>query len=436
MKKYCSLAFCAFVFWGCSTSENTKIADLQRPQDATLYVKNQVVEDDPKLLESLKNEYLKKFFAPFNGMQPNLDTQEVFWIQGSLKKNFGYSENLKKHTEEFSNSLLDQMQIDLYPSIAQKAIIIKDSDVRAVPTLKPRYSKEDGYPFDRWQNSLIFYGTPVLITHYDKTKRFAHIQTEFVYGWVEVSNLALVGDEQAKMLSQSKNFVMPKDDSLMLYDKNQNFLTQARVGKIFILSSKDSVLGFVRASNGKLRVENVKINPQDFVEFPQPFSQEAVAGYINDLVGQKYGWGGMYESRDCSAFIRDIYANFGLYLPRNSFAQAQYGTHQIKLDGLSLEEKEKMIIKNAAPFGSILWLKGHIMLYLGTDKEGRVMVAHSAWSVQTKDIFSKQEHKLGGVVITTLTPANEHNGIWVKGKTLGDRVGIENNLFNQMRSMK
>ncbi|RAX51701.1 SH3 domain-containing protein [Helicobacter sp. 10-6591] len=45
----------------------------------------------------------------------------------------------------------------------------------------PKFSKKTGYPFDRWQNSLIFAGTPVLITHFDTSLRFAHIQAGFVF---------------------------------------------------------------------------------------------------------------------------------------------------------------------------------------------------------------------------------------------------------------
>lgn len=415
--------------WGCKSVQKDSIADLAKPQDAMLYVQNTQNEQSNETLETLKKQYLKHFFAPFIDLSPNPNLAEVFWIQNSLKKSFGFGENLKANSPQMTQKILEDMQIEKYPSVVQKAIIIKDANVRAVPSLKPMFSKPNGYPFDRWQNSLIFYGTPVLVTHYDVSKRFAHIQTDFVYGWVEVSDLAFLHPAQVQEILKIKHFVMPNSDEGALLDKNQRYITQKRIGKLFMLDEDKRMLVFKRNSSGDLKIEKLKINLDDFHAFPQAFSQTATAEYINLLMGQKYGWGGMYENRDCSAFIRDILGNFGLYLPRNSFAQAQLGTHQIKLDDLALKEKEKMITQNASPFASVIWLKGHIMLYIGKDKEGNVMVAHSGWSVKSEDIFGQKEHKLGGVVITSLKPADESNGIFFKSPTLGDRSRIVNNFY-------
>lgn len=429
MKKYFSFFCFLFLLWGCKSVQKDEIADLNKPQDAIFYAHKAEDEQSSEAIAMLKKQYLEHFFAPFIDLSPNPNLSEVFWIQSSLKKSSGFGENLEPNSPQFTQKILEDMQIEQYPSSSQKAIVIKDTNVRAVPSLKPVFSKANGYPFDRWQNSLIFYGTPVLITHYDVSGRFAHIQTDFVYGWVEVSDLAFVSQMQAQEMLRIQDFVMPKSDDGVLLDKNQRYLTQKRIGKLFMLDEHNQMLVFKRSSSGDLKIEKLKINLEDFHPFPQSFSQMMVAEYINLLMGQKYGWGGMYENRDCSAFIRDILGNFGLYLPRNSFAQAQYGSHQIKLGDLTLKEKEKIIAQNASPFASVIWLKGHIMLYLGQDKKGNVIVAHSGWSVKSEDMFGQKEHKLGGVVITTLKPANEHNGIFFKSPTLGDRAKMINNFY-------
>lgn len=427
MKQFFSLVVCVIVFWGCR--QNTGIADLKKPQDATLYAQDLQIHQNTEALQKLKQEYLKNFFAPFIDLEPNPNTKEVFWIEGSLAKYPGYGENLEANSPEYTQGILENMQIDRYPSVKQKAIIIKDTNVRAVPTLRPRYSKSNGYPFDRWQNSLIFYGTPVLITHYDVSKRFAHIQTEFVYGWVEASDLAFVDPKQVKTLLGVKNFVMPNTDEGSLVDKNGYFLTKMRIGKLLMLDSKHRLFVFKRQASGHLKIEKTEVDLKRFHSFPQGFSPKIVAEHINTLMGQKYGWGGLNESRDCSSFVRDILGNFGLYLPRNSLAQAKFGNHQIPLENLSLKEKEKIILRDAIPFATLIWLKGHIMLYIGRDSEGNPLVAHSAWSVQTSDVWGKTEHKLGGVVITTLKPANEYNGWLFGSQTLGDRAKKINNLL-------
>ncbi|GAA7257645.1 SH3 domain-containing C40 family peptidase [Helicobacter pylori] len=439
MRSFFNLLLVSLFFFGCSEAKREKpkpIADLLMPQNALEYLPSTKVApfSKHKLLE-LKENYLKKFFSPFLNLAPNPNISEVFWIKSSLEKNIGYGENLKPIDPKMTQKILQDMQLPLYPSVAQMAIVVKDSDVRAVPSVHPRFSKSSGFPFDRWQNSMIFYGTPVLITHFDKSKRFAHIQTEFVYGWVDVRHLAFVSPKQAKNLAAMKDFVVPKSDELIITDWRGDYLTQARIGKIFPLAQKNKIWVFKRQSDGKLRIEQTQIDPQAFDAFPLNFSQKKVAEYINELVGRQYGWGGMYEERDCSAFIRDIFTNFGLYLPRNSYAQGHYGTRQIDLSLLASNQKEQILFSNATPFGSVLYLKGHIMLYLGKDQKGRAVAAHSAWSVNAGDIWGKEEYRLGGVVITTLEPANEYNGNWGRSKTLRDRILLVNDLYSLMEDI-
>ena len=41
------------------------------------------------------------------------------------------------------------------------------------------------------------------------------------------------------------------------------------------------------------------------------------------MMGQPYGWGGYLFNRDCSLAMRDLFVPFGVWLPRNSSAQAK-----------------------------------------------------------------------------------------------------------------
>lgn len=438
MRIFASIVFVLLVFSGCSNENQEKkpkeIADLKMSQNALDYLpKTSASPLGSEEMQKLKENYLKKFFAPFLGLTPNPNIAEVFWIKSSLEKNLGYGENLKPISPKMTQKILQDMQISFYPSVSQMAIVIKDCDVRAVPSVHPRFSKPNGFPFDRWQNSMIFYGTPVLITHYDVSKRYAHIQTEFIYGWVDVSYLAFVSPKQAQTLSSLKNFAIPKNDESIIKDWRGDYVTQARIGKLFALADKDKIFIYKRQSNGKLRIEKTALNPSEFDTFPQAFSQKKVAEYINAMMGRQYGWGGLYEERDCSAFIRDIFSNFGLYLPRNSYAQANFGKSQIDLSKFDFEKKERILLKKTTPFAGLLYLKGHTMLYLGVNNKKQAIVAHSAWSVLAGNPESREEYRLGGVVITTLKPANEYNDVWGSRKTLGDRVLLVNDLYKAMQ---
>ncbi|WQR90504.1 SH3 domain-containing protein [Helicobacter pylori] len=428
-----------FLFVGCMKKDFT-LKDLSLPQEASSYLassqngshNNQSI-DPQALRENLKESYLKAWYSPWLDAKIKSNKKEVFWILKEMNKSTGYGEDLKPNAKTFNDELIKSMDIEHYPSAKIKAVVVRDSDVRAVPTNKPYYLSPKGYPFDRYQNSLIFQGTPVLITHFNIDKTYAHIQSSFVYGWIKVSDLAYMHDKDIELLTHLKNYVMPIKDKIPLYTDYGGFYTNARVGELFALIPQSQnasqkpqkkelkAYGFLRDAKGYAALQSVILDEKDFFVFPKAFNSENMAYFIDTMLGQKYGWGGLLGNRDCSAFTRDSFANFGILLPRNSYAQSRYANNYVDLSSMKAKEKEDYIIKNATPFGTLIYLKGHIMLYLGAYNH-QAIVAHSIWSVQTQKHFKTLSHKIGGVVITSLWLAEEHNGAFSKKKLLIDRV--------------
>ncbi|EJB93692.1 SH3 domain-containing protein [Helicobacter pylori] len=427
-----------FLFVGCMKKDFT-LKDLSLPQEASSYLASSQNDShnnsiDPQALrENLKESYLKAWYSPWLDAKVKSNKKEVFWILKEMNKSTGYGEDLKPNAKAFNDELIKSMDIERYPSAKIKAVVVRDSDVRAVPTNKPYYLSPKGYPFDRYQNSLIFQGTPVLITHFNLDKTYAHIQSSFVYGWIKVSDLAYMRDKDIELLTKLKNYVMPIKDKIPLYTDYGDFYTNARVGELFALIPQSQnasqnpqkkelkAYGFLRDAKGYAALQSVILNEKDFFVFPKAFTSENMAYFIDTMLGQKYGWGGLLGNRDCSAFTRDSFANFGILLPRNSYAQSRYANNYVDLSSMKAKEKEDYIIKNATPFGTLIYLKGHIMLYLGAYNH-QAIVAHSIWSVQTQKHFKTLSHKIGGVVITSLWLAEEHNGAFSKKKLLIDRV--------------
>ncbi|WQY09760.1 SH3 domain-containing protein [Helicobacter pylori] len=428
-----------FLFAGCMKKDFT-LKDLSLPQEASSYLassqngshNNQSI-DPQALRENLKESYLKAWYSPWLDAKVKSNKKEVFWILKEMNKSTGYGEDLKPNAKAFNDELIKSMDIEHYPSAKIKAVVVRDSDVRAVPTNKPYYLSPKGYPFDRYQNSLIFQGTPVLITHFNIDKTYAHIQSSFVYGWIKVSDLAYMHDKDIELLTHLKNYVMPIKDKIPLYTDYGGFYTNARVGELFALIPQSQnasqnpqkkelkAYGFLRDAKGYADLQSVILDEKDFFVFPKAFNSENMAYFIDTMLGQKYGWGGLLGNRDCSAFTRDSFANFGILLPRNSYAQSRYANNYVDLSSMKAKEKEDYILKNATPFGTLIYLKGHIMLYLGAHNH-QAIVAHSIWSVQTQKHFKTLSHKIGGVVITSLWLAEEHNGAFSKKKLLIDRV--------------
>src|SRR5699024_1832041 len=72
-----------------------------------------------------------------------------------------------------------------------------------------------------------------------------------------------------------------------------------------------------------------------------PYTKENIILQAFKFKDESYGWGGLNNTRDCSAFIMDIYRSFGLRLPRNTQDQGAKSLgigYDLKHIG-SLEEK-------------------------------------------------------------------------------------------------
>lgn len=91
---------------------------------------------------------------------------------------------------------------------------------------------------------------------------------------------------------------------------------------------------------------------------------------------------------------------------------------------LSIDEKKKFIKENGVPFSTLVYLKGHIMLYIGT-KNDEPLVAHNVWSVRLKDSEgNKYRHIIGKASVTTLEPGKGMKDFDEDNNILGRVTGI------------
>ena len=422
------LIIIALALGGCSqTMQISPMKDLSLPQNASYYVQNddENTTNQSRFKNLLKEEYLNKYFYVWKNNFKPIKAEEMFWGLG-VKKGFG--ESKRKLKDEFLKELEKNMQVDSYPSMKQKAIMIKTTNVRLMPTIKPRYSTIDGYPFDRWQNSLIFAYTPIIVLHIDKTKKWYLVQSSFVSGWVKHDEIAFLNDVGVRDALNQRRFLVPNRDYIPLYDGEGNFVENARIGMIFEAKSANEIYIYKSDKNKKAIKTLIKVDSRDFNNFPMKINNANIARTIDSLNLENYGWGGMYGNRDCSSFVRDIFMNFGVWLPRNSKAQVNYsGKNYGKYMELPEDRDEKVnfIIRNATPFKTILWQNGHIMLYIG-NINNRILVVHDIWGVSTSQGFEV----LGGISITTLEPGKEKNDTNDAPLTLLDKIQAMNVLLN------
>ena len=79
---------------------------------------------------------------------------------------------------------------------------------------------------------------------------------------------------------------------------------------------------------------------------------QAVVDYAMQFVGNPYVWGGtsLTNGADCSGFVKSVYANFGVSMPRTSSAMRSAGT--------------EVSYSEAVP-GDVICYEGHVGIYIG-----------------------------------------------------------------------
>jgi hypothetical protein len=134
-----------------------------------------------------------------------------------------------------------------------------------------------------------------------------------------------------------------------------------------------------------------------------PLRRRAVLDAAFAQIGAPYGWGGRAGARDCSQFLRDTFAPFGVELPRHSSVQALAGFTTIDVAGWSAADKLAEIDRVGKTGLVLEYMPGHIMLDVGA-KDGK------RWSISSIAEFlvpcasgeGDTVHRLDRVALTDL----------------------------------
>jgi hypothetical protein len=207
---------------------------------------------------------------------------------------------------------------------------------------------------------------------------------------------------------QSGKHAVIIQDKIPLVDRHGNFLLQASIGSIFPIAEEtgDALKVLVAVTNRDKQgiIVPSSLSRKAAAARPLPLTAENIAHIANELMNEPYGWGGLYQNRDCSAMLKDFFAPFGIWLPRHSADQARETGYFIDLGALSRREKEKKILEDGVPYLTLLLMKGHIMLYMGAH-DGVPLVFHNVWGLSAKKRWNKaQRVYVGHAAITTLYP--------------------------------
>lgn len=418
------------------TPQPAEIRDIiEIPQNLEIFAnaagKNKALLDSESQYR-LYESFVRIFFGPWNMSRTSISRREV---SACFKNARGYKDGSTPWTQAEWDAARANAHLSTFPSMAVSGITLRNTNLRELPFREPRFSKPTpnvrDNPFDNFQYSLLPPGTPLLLAHITNDGKWYYVECPIAGGWVYAEDVAIAGDEFKNVWQTGKYAALIRERVILPGTGIAGKDSTAGIGTFLPILLRSgigtlSVLAPVKNSHGHAEAAEIRLSSSDASIIPMPLTPGNVAKIGNRMMGQPYGWGGMLGERDCSALTRDMFVPFGIWLPRNSAAQAKRGS-VIPLTGLSLVEKENVILREGVPFLSLLGMRGHITLYIGKWK-GKPAIFHNVWGLRiVKDGDDNERFVIGRAVITSITPGIELKNLY-RPVTFVDRLNRLTNI--------
>lgn len=325
-------------------------------------------------------------------------------------KRYIRQDRTRTDTSSFS-AIESRMAIPSIPSHIQVrfGLVTASTSQRLLPTDTGLHSGVKSTDIDRLQNSLLGIGTPLAVLHTTRDGRWLYAETPLSEGWVRSEHVGFVSrGELSAFLTRAPFFVTTSAKADVFLDETlRNHHAYVMMGCRFPSGNPGAggpvavVLPF-RESDGSCTFKDAFIARSDVAPDYLPYTPRTIILQAFKLLHSPYGWGGMYGEQDCSQFIQQIFATVGIDLPRNSLQQARVGRLIAKFNGKSSEEKRLGVLSDNSIGGiSILYMSGHIMLFLG-NADGAPYAIHDMRGYSEPGPEGEFHRVVNRVVVTNL----------------------------------
>jgi hypothetical protein len=342
--------------------------------------------------------FIERFFLPWNlafdSICTDVQSSGMFFhytgVVGSAYRPC-YAGNYDTFPDELIQHLNHNIDERNFPNTLRYGLITENTNIRLMPTdelcLDEPFTAGEGYPFDYYQSSSLWIGTPIQVLHHSTDRRWYLISSVYCNGWIKADDFGFV-DESIRRSLASSQFVSILKDRTAILSQSSHHSISAFIGMVLPMASVDNEPLRVLLPNFTRDTKMIYFEPSDPIAselatpFPIPFKATTVQALISELLHTQYSWGGLNISgRDCSATLKDLFIPFGVWLPRNSKEQVSTGMNTLFEE--DIDQKLDTLREKGIPLLTLLYKPGHIMLYLGDqNSESKMLMFHNVWGIK------------------------------------------------------
>ncbi len=323
---------------------------------------------------------------------------------------------------EVFDALREELALDVIPGSVpvRFGLVVERADLRSLPTAQRMFSRPGDTDIDRLQESALFPGTPVAVVHASATGDWLFVISPRYAAWIDAS--AVATGPRADVLGYldarpSRVITGGVEHTVFTREEPRVSELQLDMGIRLPLATglpPGPVNGQAPYTAHVLRLP---VREHDgslsFAPALLPRRADSRAGYLPltaanliaqsfKFLGERYGWGHAYGTRDCSGFVSEVYRSMGVQLPRNTSAQAVSPalSHWRFDEGDGRAERMQALAH--LQVGDLVYIPGHVMMVIG-EVDGEPWVIHDIHGGGYVDAAG--EHRpllLNGVSVTPL----------------------------------
>jgi hypothetical protein len=276
---------------------------------------------------------------------------------------------------------------------------------------------------DRFQESALFPGDPVVVVHSSADGRWVFALSSRYAAWAPADAIAYGTATQVFAHADAAPFrVITGAAPHTVFTPEAPALSELQLdmGTRIPLDTSPStgqpvngqhpytswVLSLpVRDAQGALSFRSALLQRNESSEADYlPLTRANVIRQAFRFLGERYGWGHDFNGRDCSGFVSDVYRSMGVQMPRNTGDQASSPglshTAYTSKDGHDTRVAAAMALE----VGDLVYIPGHVMMVIG-EVDGQPYVIHDVGGISLRDgDAGLRRIKLNEVSVTPLLP--------------------------------
>jgi cell wall-associated NlpC family hydrolase len=340
-----------------------------------------------------------------------------------------------EHGTPVAQSVLQQLQttlaLDAIPATqtTRYGLVVQRADLRTFPTRLRVFSDNDDTDIDRFQESALFPGTPVVIAHTSADGDWLFVVSSLYAAWIDARAVAQGSAPEVFGYTRKTPYIVvtganartvftperPEVSELKL-DMGVRVPALADWPQDRPVNGQGVYTSHVvelpwRTEDGTLRFSPALIpKTADVAADYLPLTAANVVRQGFKFLGERYGWGHSYDARDCSGFVSEVYRSFGAQLPRNTRDQGvSPALERVALDRETSHEARLALVRTLE-IGDLVYIPGHVMMVIGRERDVPYVIHDTSGITYRQANGELRGVKLNGVAVTPLTPLLLGNG--------------------------